>query len=50
MVFVLDDNLEIGAHVYSEIGNLISIRPVFKSAEAANLTLFSQKTFLRTVF
>ena len=39
IVLLLDGYPEIGVHVWSEIGNLIGLRHLFKSTAVANLTL-----------
>ena len=44
MVLHIDGNSEIGAHVWSEIGKIISLRHLFISTSVENLTNFKENT------
>ena len=50
MVLVLDGNVEIGAHVWSEISNLICLRHLFISRAVANLKSVSRKVLFSPIF
>ena len=40
---VLYGNLELGSHVWVEIGNLICLRHLFRSGAVVNINLFGKK-------